>query len=647
MRPRAISVLSIVAVAVLGCSTILVHADIAARQEGPSITSPNSPSSRTFYAAPSSAPSGMPVGQADNDGLSPSEPFLISSFWQVAQPGDTLLLLDGYYTGRSSMINVFAYDPVNGTQTQPIAIKALNDGAVLIDGEHQHLPLCIAGAPDLPKRYFLVEGVDVCNSLRAVVTLSDCEDCTVRRVCAWNAHPEKNAHVYTLDCTMRCLIEDCAAWGLGRKQLLIYGDANQGEPRAADNIVRRFWCRWEGTWYRGRHCENISFQYRAMGSLLENVICTHDAWESIDYPPEWVFLGFFCADGSNEDSVGSRLLGCIGYAPPEANVLMPYVFLMSGTEVVDVTLRDCLSYVAPGRTHGRADHEIAAFVMSARHYDSVHAEHLTVVGGAGVKIGARQPESSPERAVIENALIMRTVNPFGWYQAAVIRPGHVEGIHFFDNDENFEALPSCAEAPTHILSPPGYETGCLDVADLNLNCRTVRGTDPLLQTAGRSVLRPHTSPVLANRAPDGTDVGARLWFRYVDGVLMDAQAEDGPQYLWPWPMEDRIWRATLAYYLLDPENHPKPVSVTQEVLTLDGGALPGDSDGDGDVDEIDRSVFESLCPMPDTAIVDANALSLDFDEDGDLDDADRQVFDEWYGYAHPSLDTEHTATLDR
>jgi len=144
-----------------------------------------------------------------------------------------LLLLDGYYTGRSSMINVFEHDFVNGTQAQPIAIEALNDGAVLIDGEHQYLPLCIAGAPDLPKRYFVVEGIDVCNSLEDVVTLSDCEDCTVRRVCAWNAHPEKNAHVYTLDCTMRCLIEDCAAWGLGRKQLLIYGDAGIGTQAIA------------------------------------------------------------------------------------------------------------------------------------------------------------------------------------------------------------------------------------------------------------------------------------------------------------------------------------------------------------------------------------------------------------------------------
>ena len=67
---------------------------------------------------------------------------------------------------------------------------------------------------------------------------------------------------------------------------------------------------------------------------------------------------------------------------------------------------------------------------------------------------------------------------------------------------------------------------------------------------------PH--PFWQTKAPDGTDVGARLWFRYVDGELMDSQADGGPQYLWPWPMEQRIWQATSDYYLLDPENHPPP-----------------------------------------------------------------------------------------
>lgn len=615
-----------------GAAVLLAH-NAEAHSEPPAVASASVAAGCVFYAAPGSAPEGMPVGQAINDGLSPEKPFLVSTFWEVAQPGDTLLLLDGTYTGGASMINVFVEHAVNGTADAPITIAALNDGAVLIDGEYEHLPLCIAGDPNAPKTHFVVEGVNVCNSLKAVVTLSYCTDCTVRRVCAWDAHPEKNAHVYTLNCTERCLVEDCAGWGLGRKQLLIYGATSDGTVCATDNVVRRFWCRWEGTRYRGRHSENISFQYGAKNSLLENVICTHDARSGIEYPPEWTFMGFFCTDGSSEACVGSRLLGCIGYALPDAAVLTPQVFLMSGPDVLNVTLRDCLSYVAPERTRGLPDDELSGFVASARHYDSVRAEHLTVVGGAGIKIGARVPEPEPNGPVVENALIMRTVNPLGGYQAGIIRPRFVDTVHFFDNDENFELLYACDEAPTNILSPIGYEAGCLDPADFNLTCRIAQGIDPQLDTAGCSLLRPHTSPALANAASDGNDVGARLWFRYVGGVLQDGRAEGEPQYLWPWPMEDRIWETTSAYYLLDPNNHPGPVSVTREVLTLDGGALPADSDGDGDVDEIDLGLFESFCPTPDVASADANALSLDFDEDGDIDDADRRVFEQWYGFA--------------
>jgi hypothetical protein len=641
MRPNELFVIWIAVLAVLGCDDVAVYADIKVLEGNHSIGSLNASAGRTFYAAPQSAPTGMPVGQATNDGVSPSRPFLISSFWQVAKPGDTLLLLDGYYTGRSSMIDALERHPINGTQAEPIVIRALNDGAVLIDGEHEHLPLCIQGTFQVPKRHFVVEGINLCNSFRAVLTLSHCDDCTVRRVCAWNAHPNKNAHVYTLHCTSRCLLEDCAGWGLGRKQLLIYGGAeNQAEPYGADNVVRRFWCRWEGTRYRGYHSENISFQYRAIGTLLENVICTYDAWPSIEYPPDWTFSGFFYTDGPAEHIADTRLLGCIGYALKEARVLTPYVFLITGTDVLDVTLRDCLSYIAPDRGRGLADYEIRGLVTNARYYNSVRVEHLTIVGGSGIKIGARQPEVLPDRPVVENVLVMKTADPLQWYQAAIIGTRHVDGVYFFDNAENFEPLRSCTEAPTNILSPAGYEAACTDIADINLNCRTAKGTDPLLHMAGRSLLRPDTSPTLADRAPDGTDVGARLWFRYVDGLLMTNQTEGGPQYLWPWPMEDRIWKATLEYHLLDPENHPQPVSVTWEVLTLDGGALPGDCDGDGDVDEIDRATFEGLCPAPDISIIDANAFSLDFDEDGDIDDADRRVFQRWYGYDRPSFRAE-------
>ena len=327
-----------------------------------------------------------------------------------------------------------------------------------------------------------------------VVMLSRCEDCVVRRACAWNAKATSNAHVYTLDRTFRCLIEDCAAWGLGRKQLLIYGgDRNQSEPYGADNVVRRFWCRWEGT-RNLYHSENISFQYRASRGLLENVLCTYDAWESIEYPPDWTFSGFFYTDGGMEHVAGTRLLGCVGYTPRESNVLTPYLFLITGMDVLDVTLRDCLTYVAPARERGRPDHEVSGLVTNGRYYDSVRAEHLTVVGGAGIRLGARDRSLKPAHPVVQNALIMRTVDPEQTSQAAVVGGRYVDTVHFFDNAENFEPVTSLANLPGNMLSPRDIANGCKDLSQVNSTCRTARGVDPQLDTAARSLVRPYTSP---------------------------------------------------------------------------------------------------------------------------------------------------------
>jgi hypothetical protein len=62
------------------------------------------------------------------------------------------------------------------------------------------------------------------------------------------ARPETNSHVYTLDRTFHCLVDGCAAWGLGRNQFLIYGGtSDQEEPYGADNILRRLHRRRGGT----------------------------------------------------------------------------------------------------------------------------------------------------------------------------------------------------------------------------------------------------------------------------------------------------------------------------------------------------------------------------------------------------------------
>ena len=87
------------------------------------IPSASAQSTCDYYASPNGT----------GNGLTPSTPFQISRFWSLAAPGKTLCLLDGIYTGSSSMIE--PPDNLSGVAGRPITIKALNDGKVTINGQ--------------------------------------------------------------------------------------------------------------------------------------------------------------------------------------------------------------------------------------------------------------------------------------------------------------------------------------------------------------------------------------------------------------------------------------------------------------------------------------------------------------------------------
>ena len=78
----------------------------------------NLASAATYYASP----------QGEGDGTSADKPFVVSRFWEEAQPGGTLVLLDGVYTGPDSMIT--PPREVQETPGAPIVIRAANDGQV-------------------------------------------------------------------------------------------------------------------------------------------------------------------------------------------------------------------------------------------------------------------------------------------------------------------------------------------------------------------------------------------------------------------------------------------------------------------------------------------------------------------------------------
>ena len=136
---------------------------------------PPSLTSSTISPTPPVAPSPPPPTAACDyyasptgrgDGNSPDSPFRIQTFWRLAAPGKTLCLLDGTYTGADSMIapstqgapaglsgSATGADIKNGICPNCITIRALNDGAVLIDGQFVRIPVRLAS-----NSWFVVEG---------------------------------------------------------------------------------------------------------------------------------------------------------------------------------------------------------------------------------------------------------------------------------------------------------------------------------------------------------------------------------------------------------------------------------------------------------------------------------------------------------
>jgi hypothetical protein len=214
-----------------------------------------------YYASP----------KGGSSGASASAPFRISNFWNVAQPGKTLCLLDGSYRGADSMVAPGADVPgLSGTRDNPIIVRALNDGAVTIDGQFARIPVRLKG-----NSWWVIEGINAKNSNGPVLTIDGGSNNTVvRRSIFWDAHIAKNVSVVGVSgATSDVLLEDVAAFGAGRKVF----SASQGPQRT---VFRRVWGRWEGSTTQGPKA-SVTMQYNTDGTTCENCLMT---WSSESMP---------------------------------------------------------------------------------------------------------------------------------------------------------------------------------------------------------------------------------------------------------------------------------------------------------------------------------------------------------------------------
>jgi hypothetical protein len=219
----------------------------------PTSTSTTSSTSCNYYAAPNGS----------GDGLSSSKPFAIQNFWSVASPGTTLCLLDGVYTGAANMIT--PPPTKSGTAAAPITIRALRDGAVLLDGEFLRDPVSFVG-----NSWWVIEGINAKNGTYAIFRVADGSNNNVfRRIVAWDVHIGKNAAVFWSIASAGNLLEDGALFGAGQNIVM-------HSPGGGGLTLRRVWARWEGStsdW--GGYYTIVGGYENAPGFVCENCIATH------------------------------------------------------------------------------------------------------------------------------------------------------------------------------------------------------------------------------------------------------------------------------------------------------------------------------------------------------------------------------------
>lgn len=288
---------------------------------GTQVTPP--PAGCDYFASPTGS----------GNGLSDTTPFQIASFWSVSPiQGKTLCLLNGTYTSNTSMIAPTV--GLNGTASARITVKALNDGAVTIDGQFARNPINVNN-----NSFFTFQGFDVRNSAGSAFVMQNLSSNNiVQRVCAYNANPNGNFHVWSIDNGGTNLFEDVCGFGTGRTFFTQFDSSN--------NIFRRLWGEFEST-QSTQYKATAQMNYESNFTTVENSIFT---WHPVA--------------GTNTDQIGG---GFILGSGPWTRVDRRIFF----------NVRNSIVYVPQGFAYGSQGLG-PEFYYSTPRVDEVHIDNLAV-----------------------------------------------------------------------------------------------------------------------------------------------------------------------------------------------------------------------------------------------------------------------------
>lgn len=274
-----------------------------------------------------------PTEQGAKDGSDDANRFLIRAFWPLAQPGTTLCLADGTYTGDDSMI--VPPSGLNGNSLAPIKIMAINDGQVLIDGQGVRRT-----AVFLDNDWFVIEGINLRKSSVDVMRFwPPSANNIARRVVGWDAPANINHHIFSTGGTNNWFI-DAAGFGTARKIFSFQGSTNSG--------CRRCFGIWERSSGSGPKMVYTN-GYNSFGTIVENSI---GMWNQTANPTEP--YGIFAQDKMEISIAGSycsntKYLGGIGIYRSGHTVSTSTLGSAFGSRSVDCTeFKDLVLYVDPG-----------------------------------------------------------------------------------------------------------------------------------------------------------------------------------------------------------------------------------------------------------------------------------------------------------
>ena len=158
----------------------------------------------------------------------------------------------------------------NGTQANPITIKALNDGKVTIDGQNVRRPIQLGSNNQAWGDWFIIEGLVLRNSSSTALHVR-ADNNVFRRISMYGANTDTNNGPLLLWGSNN-LVEDCLVGGVGRFMVDVYGG---GGASASGNTIRRCVVKWDG--WDGRNFCGVTWPnsfmmgaYNSSGGTYEN-----------------------------------------------------------------------------------------------------------------------------------------------------------------------------------------------------------------------------------------------------------------------------------------------------------------------------------------------------------------------------------------